>query len=290
MSDLQTRAIVAGHVGRTGAPDSLQFRDVFALDESTAWILSAGPGELSRIYRTDDGGAHWSLQWTNPEAAGFYDCFDFWDGQRGVAYGDAVDGELRVLVTDDGGRNWRLVPQSALPAAQSGEGGFAASGLCVQTRPGGHAWIAAGNAPHARVFHTSDYGRSWSASDAPVVAGEASGLTAISMTSDAHGFAFGGNLAVTDRTTDNVVVTNDAGRSWTLRPHVSFNGAIYGGLAGAGGRDVLAVVGPGGFAWSGDAGSSWTTGDARAWWGIGASTSGHTWIAGPDGRIARVIW
>ena len=30
--------------------DTLQFRDVHALDADRAWLLSAGPGELSRIY------------------------------------------------------------------------------------------------------------------------------------------------------------------------------------------------------------------------------------------------
>ena len=272
-----------------GAPDSLQFRDVHAVDARTAYILSAGPGDMSRVYRTDDGGATWTLQWTNPEAAGFYDCFDFWSADRGVLYGDAVDGGLRVLTTDDGGRTWRRVPASALPDAQAGEGGFAASGLCVETRPGGHAWIAAGNAPRARVFHSADWGRSWSAADVPVVSGEASGLTSVSMISDERGYAFGGNLAVADRTTDNVAATTDGGRTWIARPHVSFNGAIYGGLHVPGSGALLMVVGPGGFAYSVvDDATSWTTLDSRAWWGIGSDRLGATWIAGPNGRIARI--
>ena len=274
----------------TGAPDTLQFRDIHALNDRTAWILAAGPGDMSRIYRTNDGGATWTLQWTNPEAAGFYDCFDFWDAQRGIAYGDAVDGELRILRTDDGGEHWRFVPQSALPAAQPGEGGFAASGLCVDTRPDGHAWIAAGNAARARVFRTGDYGASWTAADAPVVAGEASGLTSVSMVDDRRGYAFGGNLAVTDRRTENVAMTTDGGRSWSPLAHVSFDGAVYGGLHLAGTRDGLVVVGPAGFAVSSDGGASWSTRDARAWWGVGSRGPAATWIAGPGGRIARIRW
>ena len=272
-----------------GAPDSLQFRDIHARNDRSAWILAAGPGDMSRIYRTTDGGSTWTLQWTNPEAEGFYDCLDFWDERRGIVYGDAVNGQLRVLVTDDGGTSWRRVDPAALPAALPGEGGFAASGLCVDTRPGGRAWISAGNAGRARVFRTTDYGRIWSDADAPVVAGEASGLTSVSMADDELGFAFGGNLAVTDRTTDNVVRTDDGGRSWTRLPHVSFPGAVYGGLHVAGGR-LLAIVGPGGMAWSRDAGAAWTTVDSRAWWGLGTSVDGATWIAGPNGRIARVRW
>lgn len=272
----------------TGAPDSLQFRDIHALDANTAWILAAGPGDMSRIYRTTDGGASWTLQWTNPEPAGFFDCFDFWDANRGIAYGDAVAGELRVLLTDDGGRTWRFVTPSALPAAQAGEGGFAASGLCVDVAPGGHAWIAAGNAPRARVFRTNDYGATWTSADVPVVAGAASGLTAISMADDRRGFAFGGNLAVTDRRTDNVIVTTDGGRTWLLLAPVSFDGAIYGGLVDRASANVLYIVGPGGFAVSRDAGSSWTTIDDRPWWGLGSADPTATWIAGPDGRIARI--
>src|SRR5688500_4155588 len=111
--------------------DSLEFRDVHAASASEAWLLSAGPGDRSRIYHTADAGRSWALQWTIGEPTGFYDCLDFWDGRRGVVYGDAVDGQLRILRTEDGGRSWRLVPGAGLPAALSGEGGFAASGTCV---------------------------------------------------------------------------------------------------------------------------------------------------------------
>ena len=273
----------------TGAPDSLQFRDIHALDARTAWILAAGPGDMSRIYRTDDGGATWALQWTNPEPAGFYDCFDFWDANRGIAYGDAVDGGLRVIVTDDGGRSWRFVPQSGLPAAQEGEGGFAASGLCVQTRPGGLAWIAAGNAARPRVFMTSDYGRTWTAATVPVEAGSGAGLTAISMLTDDEGVAFGGNLGITDRRTANLALTDDGGRTWRAGAPISFDGAIYGGVHAApfGESPTLLAVGPGGLA-AGTAGT-WIMLDARAWWGIGTLVgSDATWVAGPGGRIARV--
>ena len=274
----------------TGAPDILQFRDIHALNDRTAWVLAAGPGDMSRIYRTNDGGASWALQWTNPEAAGFYDCLDFWDARRGVAYGDAVDGGLRILLTDDGGASWRLVPQASLPAAQAGEGGFAASGLCVQTRPGGRAWIAAGNAGRARVFRTADYGRTWTAADAPVESGEAAGLTSIAMVDDERGYAFGGNLGITDRRTRNVARTRDGGRTWSELPAISFDGAIYGGLHVDRTRDALLAVGPSGFAVSTNGGESWTTYDARAWWGVGSAGAAATWIAGPGGRIARIDW
>lgn len=141
--------------------DTLQFRDVDAFDAQTAYLMSAGPGPLSRIYRTDDGGDTWKLQFLNEHPDGFLDCMAFWDSRRGIVYGDAIDGGLFVLRTEDGGASWVRVPEDGLPPAQEGEGGFAASGSCVATGSGGRAWIATGNGVRARVLRTEDEGRTW---------------------------------------------------------------------------------------------------------------------------------
>ena len=268
---------------------ALEFRDVHARDEHEAWLLAADPGDRSRIYHTEDAGQSWQLQWTNEEPAGFYDCFNFWDERRGIAYGDAVAGALRILLTEDGGKSWRRVADERLPEALPSEGGFAASGTCVVTAPGGGAWIAAGNTEKARVFRTTDYGRSWSVSDAPVLAGEGAGLTSVSMADTRVGTAFGGSLLVSDTHTDDVVRTSDGGRSWTPLPHLMMLGPVYGGthVPGTDGQ-ALVAVGPGGADISMDGGQSWSTLDARAWWGIASGGTGATWIAGPEGRIARL--
>ena len=46
--------------GRVPGADTLQFRDVEGVDSNTAYLLSIGPGDQSRIYKTTDAGAHWS--------------------------------------------------------------------------------------------------------------------------------------------------------------------------------------------------------------------------------------
>src|SRR5690606_10070001 len=74
--------------------DSLQFRDIHAIAERTAYALSAGPGGLSRIYKTADGGRRWTLQFLNEEPEAFLDCLSFWDERRGLAFSDAVAGEV----------------------------------------------------------------------------------------------------------------------------------------------------------------------------------------------------
>ena len=267
----------------------LEFRDVHARDAREAWLLAAGPGDRSRIYHTTTGGSVWQLQWTNDEPAGFYDCMDFWDERRGVVFGDAVEGRLRVLLTDDGGRTWARVPNERLPAALPGEGGFAASGTCLIAGPEGRAWIATGNGTRSRVLQTSDYGRSWTATDSPVAAAEGAGLTSISMV-DAHvGTAFGGDLSVNDARADEVARTTDGRRSWILLPRLSLLGPVFGGahVPGTSGA-ALVAVGPGGLDVSVDGGTSWKTLDPRAWWGIGSVGPEATWIAGPNGRLARI--
>ena len=268
--------------------DTLQFRDVFALDADRAWLMSAGPGALSRIYRTGDGGATWELQFTNPEPTGFYDCLDFWDARRGLAFSDQVSGKVMILATSDGGARWALVPESALPAALPDEGGFAASGTCLVTRPGGHAWIATGNAPRSRVLHTADYGRTWSVSDVPIAAGSAAGLTTITFRDDQNGAGLGGPLGDADAVTDNVVITADGGRTWRAGGRPTFTGAVFGAAFVPGAGATLVAVGPKGSSLSRDGGETWAALDSLAYWGIGFSPSGTGWITGPGGRITRV--
>ena len=66
-------------------------------DDRAACLLSIGPGELSRIYRTTDAGASWTLQHTNPDPKGFLDAIAFWDADHGLALGDPVDGRFVIL-------------------------------------------------------------------------------------------------------------------------------------------------------------------------------------------------
>src|SRR5579863_8162863 len=54
--------------------ESLDFRDAEAFSANLAYLLSAGPGEQSRIYKTNDAGKNWALQFTNKNPKGFFDC------------------------------------------------------------------------------------------------------------------------------------------------------------------------------------------------------------------------
>ena len=54
-------------VGTVPDAEKLDFRDVEAFGEDTAYLMSAGPGEDSRIYKTTDGGKTWKLQFKSTE-------------------------------------------------------------------------------------------------------------------------------------------------------------------------------------------------------------------------------
>lgn len=276
------------HAAVVPGADSLQFRDVHAVDANTAYLMSAGNGELSRIYKTTDGGASWQLQFTSHEPRAFYDCMAFWDADHGIAMSDEVGGHFPIIATDDGGRSWRPVDPAALPPALPGEGSFAASGSCVVTRAPGLAWIGTGNSSATRVIRTSDRARSWEVATTPLPAGEGIGLASVDFRDDQHGVAMGGSMMDTSSRADDIAVTSDGGRSWTAVGRAPFSSAIYGGAYVPGApTPTIVAVGPGGAAASLDEGRSWVSIDTAAYWAVGFAAPDAGWAVGPRGRITK---
>src|SRR5262245_31814608 len=65
--------------------EALDFRDVDAFDADTAYLLSIGEGDRSRIYKTTDGGKDWRLQFTNRTTKAFLDAIALWEASTGVS-------------------------------------------------------------------------------------------------------------------------------------------------------------------------------------------------------------
>ena len=128
--------------------DSLDFRDIQAFDQNTAFVLSIGPGDQSRIYKTSDGGKIWQRQFTNSDPKAFYDCFAFWDSTHGIAVSDSVDGKFPLIATSDG-MTWNPVVVKKMPAALPSEGAFAASGTCIATFGKNDVWFGTGGSVRA---------------------------------------------------------------------------------------------------------------------------------------------
>ena len=274
---------------RVPGADSLEFRDVHAVSADTAYLMSAGSGALSRVFKTTDGGRTWTLQHLNAEPEAFFDCFAFWDSRRGVLFSDAVRGEHMVLTTNDGGASWVRAPSARLPPAAAGEGSFAASGTCVTALGARSAWIGTGNASPARVLRTTDGGQSWSAAAVPVASGEAAGLASVIFRDSLHGVALGGEIGRGTARGDYVARTDDGGRTWTIAGRPTFAGAVYGAAYAPGApTPTIVAVGPRGTDLSTDDARTWTAIDTLAAWSVGFARTGTGWVVGPRGRIVSI--
>jgi len=268
--------------------DSLQFRDVDAFDATTAYLLSAGLGALSRIYKTTDGGENWTLQFTNEEATAFFDCMAFWDPENGLAFSDAVDGEIIVIRTTDG-ETWQRVPPERVPDALPGEGSFAASGTCLVTQGDSTAWFGTGASETARVFKTTDRGHTWSVAETSIVSGTMAGIASLAFSDHLKGMATGGDMSSPDAHGNNTAVTADGGLTWTLAGRPVFTGAIYGSaIAVTDNKSILVAVGPGGLDYSLDNGVAWFSLDTLDYWSVAFGSPEVGWAVGPEGRITKI--
>ena len=267
-------------------PDSagLDFRDVQAFDDKVAYLLSIGPGVLSRVFKTVDGGSSWDIRHVNKDPKGFLDAIAFWDADHGLALGDPVDGRYVVLATDDGGRTWARVPDEGMPEALPGEGAFAASGTCLVVRGASDAWFGTGGGASARVFRSTDRGRTWTVANIPIRAGNASsGVFSLAFRDAENGLAVGGDYKLADDPTANLAITSDGGRTWSAaaesRPS-GFRSAVA--FMPVGGGSTVLAVGPSGSDLSRDGGKTWSKLGPP---GFHALERG--WAVGEDGRIAR---
>ncbi len=237
--------------------ETLEFRAVVAFSADEAFLMSAGPGDQSRIYHTNDLGRHWQLQFMNTNPKGFLDCMVFWDRTHGVALGDPVPDEtgklkFEVLMTSDG-QTWTQVPSSRLPAAVEGEGAFAASNSCLAILSAGGAsgngniWFATGGKV-ARVFHSPDRGESWQVFETPIMHGaDSTGIFSIAFRDALNGAIAGGDYKHPEKDGPNLAFTNDGGKTWNLSkifPQSYYSAVTYDRGRRNRARPRLFIVGP----------------------------------------------
>lgn len=267
----------------------LDFRDVQAVDANTAYLLSIGPGEASRIYKTTDGGRGWTLQFTNQNAKAFFDAFAFWDARIGIAVSDPVDGRFIVIKTTDGGATWKELPRENSPPAIQGDGAFAASGTCIAVQGKKNVWFGTGGAAIARVFRSTDGGNTWKVAATPITAGNASsGIFSIAFKDARNGVIVGGDYKKENETGNNVATTTDGGATWTLakgpRPSGFRSAVAY--VAGTRGP-MLVAVGPSGSDYSVDNGASWVSLGGLGFHAVSFAGVDAGWAVGEGGRVAK---
>ncbi|MHC4824080.1 MAG: WD40/YVTN/BNR-like repeat-containing protein [Planctomycetota bacterium] len=266
--------------GHPAPVEPLDFRDLEVLSPDEIVLMAAGPGENSRVFRTEDRGSTWLLCAINEDPEGFWDGIAFWDSQRGLLIGDPVDGKLTILRTADGGRTWEPTPRGGIPDAIPGEYAFAASGTSIAVAGESQAWIATGGSV-ARVYRSQDGGDSWEIVQTPISAGTpGSGIFSIAFRDTQHGVIVGGDYERPEQVLTIAAWTEDGGQTWTRAQ--KFPLGYRSGVSWQANRRRWVAVGPTGID---------TSADGRDWKPLRETLPGFhsvagNWISGADGRAA----
>jgi photosystem II stability/assembly factor-like uncharacterized protein len=297
--------------------EALQFRDVQGVSDKIAYLMSIGNNTTDfKVYKTVDGGATWTIQFTNETVNAFYDCFAFWTPDRGITHSDSVNGVFPDIRTTDG-KTWQSIAAN-MPPALSGEASFSASGTCIATQGDRNAWITTGGASIARILATRDGGKTWNAYDTPLVSSPSAGGVSVAFRDSQHGILGGGDLA--SNASADAATSDDGGQTWTLTNKPPLSGAIfclayvrgnqlhdddrgdgaYGQNDGEGfdhnlDRAVVITVetepdfSSGSAAWTPDEGRTWyPIPGASGYWAVGFASPRAGWFVGNNGQILKI--
>lgn len=286
-----------------------QFRDVHGVSDKIAYLMSIGNNtDDFRVYKTTDGGATWTIQFTNQDPLAFYDCFAFWTPTRGITHSDSGNGVFPDIRTTDG-ITWQSIAAN-MPPALPGEASFAASGTCITTQGEKNAWITTGASTIARVLATKDGGNTWNAYNTPLVSNPSAGGISVAFRDARHGIVGGGDLST--NTSADTATSDDGGQTWTLTNAPPVPGAIFClayvrgmnqnsdqgfGFGDSGEFERTVVIttetepnfASGEAAWTPDEGSTWfTLPSVSGFWAVGFANPHAGWFVGNNGMITKI--
>lgn len=302
-----------GYVWQTCAvppgADKLDFRGVQAFDANTAIVMSSGPGDLSRLYKTTDGCHTWKLVFTNPDAPnGFFDAI-IASRKSGLLIGDPVDGRFAMFASTDGALDkWdRFAEKSDYEHFKfdlkpyPGEGLFAASNSNAMGTPEtGIAFVTGGPIGAFFAYHifTRAHGypiMTTAKLSLPLAKGKSAGafsLACIPVKSRTKCVAVGGDYALPDSGEGSAAYSKTPYKEWTpsrSAPHGYRSAITYDADL-----RLWITVGPNGTDVSADDGRNWRAvhpdpalheaPDADRNW----NAISLPFVVGPHGRIGRL--
>jgi photosystem II stability/assembly factor-like uncharacterized protein len=299
------------NAGVVPGAEALQFRDVYAVSDKVAYLMSIGNDTNNfQIYKTVDGGANWTVEFTNQLVNAFYDCFTFWTPTRGITHSDSVNGVFPDIRTTNG-LTWESIA-SNMPPALADEASFAASGTCIASQGEKNAWITTGGATVARILATRDGGNTWNAYDTPLISNASAGGVSVAFRDSRHGIVGGGDLST--NTSADAATSDDGGQTWVLTNKPPVQGAIF-CLAYVEGlhhnqdqngpedwnygrehqRSVVITTetepdfSSGEAAWTPDEGRTWfTLPTVSGYWAVAFADPKAGWFVGNNGQILKI--
>jgi photosystem II stability/assembly factor-like uncharacterized protein len=304
--------------------ENLDFRGIQAFDENTAIVMSSGPGDQSRLYKTTDGCQTWKLLFTNPDKQGFWDAINFNIGEDGGAstnrwgtlIGDPVDGKFAEFGTANAGDHWERYIESTSTPAREGESLFAASNSSLLYLRGGTIFVTGGKSgsrsrtTQEDVKHDPRVSWNFIGGDIPLGSGEASGAFSVATSTSPHAppakngyhnlvsvigpsdvfVAVGGNYTKPDRSQETAAWSSDGTKTWhpaQTPPHGYRSSVAYDPT-----QKLWITVGPNGTDISRDDGRNWRVlkpsnqdpADADKNW----NALSLPFVVGPNGRIGKL--
>lgn len=270
---------------RPAGYEQLDFRDIQAFDALKAVVVNAG--SPAYVLLTLDGGKTWTERYKNTDSAIFMDGMDFWDQKNGIIFGDPILNEMQLLRTQDGGLSWNPISGNLKIKLSPGEAGFAASGTTIKTLPGGKVWIATGGTV-ANIYYADNYAYTWKVFKCPIIQGQSStGTFAMDFYNENKGIVVGGDYLKDKESLNNVLLTEDGGKSWKkpVKPVTGYrSGVIY--IT----AKLLIATGSSGTDVSTDAGQNWLNISSHGFNVVAKSKKGKLiLLAGNKGEVYKFI-
>jgi hypothetical protein len=263
------------------------FRDIEAFDERTAIIIAVA--EPANILKTTDGGKTWKTVFTDSSKGMFLDAMDFLSNDiYGVVVGDPIQNSIFMANTADKGDHWKLEPKDREVHVETGEAMFAASGTNIKifrdskTQSINTLFVTGGK--KSRLFYNGK------AVDLPVVHGqESTGANGLDLWDNKSGIVVGGDFAKDSSSANNCILfTLDEKIKLTI-PEIPPHGY----------KSSVAFINAGKLVSCGTSGVDVSSDGGRHWQLISkdgyhvcrkAKTGTAVFLAGPHGKISKLVW
>lgn len=261
------------------------FRSIHAWNENRALVFGvAGP---NFGYLTEDGGENWRVIFQDSTKGLFFNSIKFADEKNGLAVSDPIEGKFFVLRTENGGTKWERVKD--IPNVEEGEANFAASNTCIEFLSSGKAWIASGGKA-ARIFYSTDFGKSWDVVKTPMVRGQSSsGIFSVSFKNDDEGVIVGGTYDKPELNQNIASYTTDGGKIWQTSETMPKEYRSCVQFVSSGKANFCFAMGKTGCDYSVDGGRNWQFVSNEGYFTFRAVSGENIgFVAGSSGKVAKI--